>query len=62
MQSRWWRRKLFYDEVGFFSPKYSCSKLFKGLECLKNSQRREINRESIDETAKGVINAVYMMA
>lgn len=44
----------------FFFPEGSCSKLFKGLECLKNSQRGEIDRESTDETAMGVINAVYI--
>lgn len=40
----------FYDHS---FPEGSCSKLFKGLECLKNSQGKEIDRESTDETAKG---------
>lgn len=44
------KKTFFY---GDFFPEGSCSKLFKGLECLKNSQGKEIDRESTDETAKG---------
>lgn len=54
------REENFFMMTFFFSPEGSCSKLFEGLECLKNSQRGEIDRESTDETAMGVINAVYI--